>query len=308
MSKYEGQLSDRNVAMQFDASDPHSRKALGAEINSRRKRLGLTVEDLAIKARFDERTVGKALNGSPVRPKTIFQICKSVGLDLSEETDPDHRAADTYGSYSLRLFEKYSGSYEAFRWSYQDIRDILCSKFDVFWDKEKKCISFQESQKYNTKQGKTIDFSQSGCIHSSDESGLLHLLTVDQGSVRLITLLKMQPPDLCLRGCVLTQARTNLYRQPAISPILLRKRPHQANAEVASFSIGEMSQGDPGYGEIAAELREIEREVVRSTFAEMGDAERRRISQPVREMGLTTDNNLGVQPSVLSDEGRPLRN
>src|SRR5262249_19835281 len=123
-------------------------------------------------------------------------------------------------------------------------------------------LAFREMQRYGSPDLKCmIDFSQDGEVFISNTTGLIHLLTKAEGSLRLVTLTKLRASDRVIRGVVLTQAQGDFYYQPSVSPIYFQAaKPHVPLEELAQ-RIGPIQPGDPDYGYANATLNEIERKV-----------------------------------------------
>ena len=244
------------------------RKELGDRIDRTRRAQRMTLAALAVKAGYDERTIRYVIQGRPSKSRTISEICAALGIqDRVNSVETAEVTDDIHGGYSKKSFNIYMGHYAAFRWSYDLSGSIIRSRFDIAWSAEKNCAVFTENQIYrDATSSRIIDFSQDGEIYASDIAGLIHLMTITAGMVRVITLTKMQLPDPHLKGAVLTQARMTFYRRPAVSPILLRKLSDVPSTVEMDALVGEILPGKPEYNEVAAELRAVEREVLLSTI------------------------------------------
>ncbi|WP_424139645.1 helix-turn-helix transcriptional regulator [Roseomonas chloroacetimidivorans] len=249
------------------------RRNLGEKIGRFMRQQGMTQAQLALKAGYDERTIRNVLSGKPTRPRTVHHICEAVGLkDVGRSTfDVAEFADEAHGAYCSRTTAHYVGFYEGHRWSYDRSRRIVRSLFELSWSAEAKCMVFAEHQRYRDDAGRLVDFSQRGEMFSSENTGLIHLLTMWDGMLRVATLTKLAKGETTLRGVVLTQARLSFFRQPAVSPLVLRKmgRAPASEAEMAAL-MGEIAPGTGGYDVLARELREAERDVILSTFAMPG--------------------------------------
>jgi transcriptional regulator with XRE-family HTH domain len=282
------------------------RKELGRRIDSIRHAEGLSYAGLADRAGYDEKTVRSIVKGEPKRARTLLDVCKAVGIDLHAHSEIVEVADELHGGYTKRSLSRYVGRYLAYRWSYQDDLWIICSSYNFDWSETHHCMRFLEDQRYEDSRGKLVDFSQEGDIYTDNESGLLHLLTVAEGVLRLITVTRLQLPELTLKGCALTQSRAGIYR-PAVSPVFFKKVQDNLPLQEVGTSTGEIAPGDPGHAELAAELREIEHEVVRSTFA-MGVAGKRGLyRQESSKPGLVRKRDR-LQPVEQSRSDHPTRN
>jgi hypothetical protein len=106
-----------------------------------------------------------------------------------------------------------------------------------------------------------IDNSQSGHIHISQTTGLMHLVTSVEGAVRLITLTKMIGGEEIMRGAVLTQIDRDAHYLPAFSPIVLTKVRSYEPKKHRAMS-GPLGEHDEGYSFICAELHQTEARVI----------------------------------------------
>ena len=94
------------------------------------------------------------------------------------------------------------------------------------------------------------------------ETDMVHLLTTEEGGVRLITLTKKRGRDGAMRGAVLTQhSPKGHFHQPTVSPLVLVKI---ADGERATHEamVGPIAPSAADYARIWAELELAETEVV----------------------------------------------
>ena len=257
-------------------AEHNERVELADRIDRLRRQQRMTIADVALKAGYDERTVRNVLAAKPTKPRTLQHICEAVGLkDPGASVDVAEFADASHGAYCSKTTALYAGTYEAYRWSYDRSKSIVRSVFQLSWSSKSKAMTFTEHQRYVDATGRKVDFSQSGDLYTSDSTGLVHLLTIADGMLRLITLTKLQMPDLVMKGVVLTQARMSFYRQPAISPLLLHKLAEPLAEADLPMLMGEVAPGEGGYAALAAQLREVEQDVVLSTLAGPMPARRR---------------------------------
>jgi transcriptional regulator with XRE-family HTH domain len=245
--------------------DLAERKALGDRIDRARRLKGMTLAEVAHHVGYDERTIRNVINGQAAKPRTVREICEAVGLKMDDaRTAAVEIAEDQYGGYSSKAFNKYLGAYRAFRWSYETSNEAVSSLFTLGWSIERKCITFRETQKYRDAKDRPRDFSQSGDVYSSEDTGLLHLLTCIEGRLRLITLTRTLP---ILRGAVLTQSSKAMFQKPGVSPIVLTKLASQPDEETSAKLIGKIDRTSPDYDEVSDLLHSTEMEVVDSVFS-----------------------------------------
>lgn len=252
----------------MSTTDEERRRELGRRIKQRYQELGWSVEQLADKAGYDEKTVRNAINGAPIRPSTLLAIRKALNLDLSDDHPPAEIADDPHGGYTKKAFTKYVGRYAAHRWSYETPRHVMRTLFTLAWSSKSQCGMFREEQPTRIDSaGRQVNYSQSGEVFASNDAGVLHLLTIADGLLRLITITKLQPPDPVMRGSVLTQSRRTFYQQPAVSPMFLEKLDAGLSEDDASRLVGEVVPADSDYARIATMLGDVERDIVLCMFA-----------------------------------------
>jgi transcriptional regulator with XRE-family HTH domain len=240
------------------------RREIGDRIDRLRHAKRLTLTELASVAGYDERTARNVIQGKSTRYKTLMDFCEAVGIkSLEANTDVAQYADEVHGGYSRKSLRGYVGGYSASRWSYDATHNILKSYFEISWSSEHGLV-FSENQRYVGSYGKIIDFSQSGEIYANEETGLLHLVTIVEGMVRLITVTRLQSGGM-LKGAVLSQAREAFYRRPAVSPIFLQKLQQPLSEDELKSEVGELAPGSPSYDDTAKELRLIEQEILLST-------------------------------------------
>jgi transcriptional regulator with XRE-family HTH domain len=251
----------------MSATDEERRKEVGRLIKQRYQALGMTVEQLADKAGYDEKTVRNIIGGHSARQATVNAILQVLKVEVPDAGALTEITDDRHGGYTKRAFAKYAGRYAAYRWSYDTARYVIRTVFTLSWSSAHACGVFQENQRFKNAMGKLIDRSQGGEVYANNEASVLHLLTVNDGLLRLITLTKMQEFDTVMRGSVLTQSRRTFSQQPAISPVILEKLGDEVSDEGATRLVGEITPTEPDYAGIVAALDKTEREVVLSTFS-----------------------------------------
>jgi transcriptional regulator with XRE-family HTH domain len=248
--------------MSLEQLDDKGRIALGRRIEQARNKARLTLAQLAERAGYDERTVRNVIKGQKTRIATVEDICdvlqiRSVADDKAKSSPI---ADEMHGGYTLKHFDDYIGRFHAYRRSFTFPKNLVRSLYEITWSDEQSCLVFTETQRYRSSEmQRTQDYSQQGEIFISNTIGLLHLLTREEGALRLITLTKLRLDDQALQGIVLTQAQGPFYYQPSVSPIFLRKladADHQGEQP-----IGPIRPGDADYDEIDRALADIEKNI-----------------------------------------------
>jgi DNA-binding Xre family transcriptional regulator len=241
------------------------RKALGRRIDDERTKRGMTLKQLAEKAGCGEKTVRNVIEGQHARGTTVAELCTALEIQ-SGEVKPISISDGMHGGYTKTSFDEYIGCYFVYRRSFSFPRNILRSVFDVQWNAQRKCLRFDEYQRYDSSEHDTIvDYSQTGEIFVSSEIGLLHFVTTTRGAVRLITTSKFRrnvPTDLTMYGIVLTQAKKPLHYQPSTAVNIFEKASSSLSADDAKKQVSVLRQGDFDYDRLDVALTDAERRIV----------------------------------------------
>lgn len=209
-----------------EAHDCEKLKRIGKRIGDARDLKSLTLIQLANRANLDEKTVRTAISGHYVKPSSLTAICRALNIDLEEENLSAGIASEVLGGYNIEHYRDYLGCFIGYRRIFAQPELILRSIYRFSWqnDKGKQGLFFEEFQKYQpTASRRTIDYSQNGDIYISNNTGILQLLTVCKGALRLVSLTKMHGYEKIMCGIVLTQAQQSVFHRPSTSAIFLRK-------------------------------------------------------------------------------------
>lgn len=247
------------------------RSALSERIRRKMATQGWTQARLAKASGYDERTIRNVLNAQSTRHQTVVEICKALDLSLDGgEPEAADVAADQYGAYARSSFAHYEGRYFGYRRMFSKSRRILRTCYSILWNPKNRSLVFSEDQDIDAVLNAEVDgaHSHGGDIYISAHTGLIHLVTIYQGAVRLVTLTKMRGQTL--RGVVLTQSERTLFYQPSVSALLLKKIDRPVDSRSFEDRIGPLRSDDPDYERLHTELREIEGEVI--FFAQSQDA------------------------------------
>lgn len=211
---------------------------------------------------YDERTIRNVLGGRPVRNQTIIDICQALGIEpeLSDRNEHFEVAEELYGAYARGPFRTYEGGFFAYRRSFSAKPRLMRTVFELAWCDDPAGLIFHEHSRF-LKQQKVIDHSQSGHVYISPLTDLIHLLTTQQGAVRLITLTKMRGGEEIMRGIVLTQSEHRLFYQPSVSAMVLVKIPDYDGA-LHRPMVGPIDASADEYEALCGELDQTESEIV----------------------------------------------
>jgi transcriptional regulator with XRE-family HTH domain len=245
--------------MELEGLNEAARLMLGQRIERARHNKRLTLADLANRAGYDERTIRNVIKGQKTRVGTIEDICKVLEISVTERSNDT--ADEAHGRYTYNLYHEYIGLYYACRRSFSFPGSLLQSVYEIRWNKELGCLFFEETQRYRATFVRDIqDYSQCGEIFISGRIGLLHLVTMAEGAVRLVTLSKLGL-DGTMKGIVLTQAPGPFYWHPSVSPILFRKADPALSAEELHKAIGPIPPDSAEYQDLNQSLIDIEQNV-----------------------------------------------
>jgi hypothetical protein len=226
----------------------------------------LSPKALAQDAACNERTVRNFLNGKSVKDETLRRIVSAVGIDFDSvlaRKEPSSTSA-RHGLYSVDLVQGYVGCFYAYRFSFSVADRIIRSLFELRWDSERSCLIFREYHTYNSDHlGRLVSYDQSGEVFMSNSIGLVHLLTVDAGAVRLITLTRLHPQDEFMCGAVLTQSEWPGRYQPSTSPIYFQKILNGDHPQELIHAVGPARPSDPDYSGARRGLLQAQANVVR---------------------------------------------
>jgi transcriptional regulator with XRE-family HTH domain len=237
------------------------RKERARRIDKARLMKGWTRTQLADAAGYSEKTVFNLLAGKAVHNLTVVNVCQSLGIEpeLEDESQFVEVADAAYGEYPRGPHRKFEGGYFAYRRSFSSPARLMRTCFEIEWAEDEGLI-FREHSQFQSGR-RQVDNSQSGRVHISQTTGLVHLVTSVEGSVRLITLTKMIGGEDVMRGAVLTQIDRAAYYLPAFSPIVLRKL-RDFDLDKHRAMVGPIDDSAEEYEFICEELAHTERRVI----------------------------------------------
>ena len=240
------------------------RRSRAAKIDQARVNKAWTRTKLAEVSGYDVRTIRTVLSGDePVRDQTILGICKALGIaaELDDVETSIEVSGRQYGAYARAPYTHYEGGYFAYRRSFTYPKTFLRSLYELQWDEAEDFFHFREFQSYTSIENKPIDHSQAGKIYISPATDLIHLRTIHEGAVRLITLTKMRGSNSTMRGSVLTQSERTMFYQPSVSAIYLDKIAN-FNLSVHAKEVGPVTPDDQEYKSIEKTIETIEQDVM----------------------------------------------
>ena len=133
---------------------------------------------------YDERTIRNVLGAKPVRDQTIIDICQALGIepDLEDSSEYVEVADAEYGEYPRGPYRRYEGGYFAYRRSFNSLARLMRTCVEIEWAEDEGLI-FREHSQFQAGR-RQVDNSQSGRVHISQTTGLMHLVTCVEGAVR----------------------------------------------------------------------------------------------------------------------------
>ncbi|MEJ0013490.1 MAG: helix-turn-helix transcriptional regulator [Bauldia sp.] len=234
-----------------------------AAINRAIMMKGITQLMIAHDTGYDPKTIRKMINGQSVHPQTIIDTCEYLGVDFESffEQKSDARVADDeYGAYNYASVQEYLGDYYLYRRKFDPHMTCVCSAVKIFWSDVVNALAFHHDNKSSDASGATIDHSQAGLIHISPMIGLIHMVTIAKGAVRLITLHRMRFPENFLYGVLLTQSDEKLYWKPSVSPVVMEKVAVGGIPSASAFGV--VAEKSERYAGIANRLALAEKQFV----------------------------------------------
>ena len=108
--------------------------------------------------------------------------------------------------------------------------------------------------------------AHTGAVFMSSFTNLLHLQTIYEGSLRLITLTKMREPEGIMRGAIMTQSENLMSFQPTLSPIVLRRIPTYNVGKELPRDMKMITADESDYEFAAVQLGLTERHTIKLAF------------------------------------------
>ena len=217
----------------------------------------------AQRLRIAPNTLRKLTKGEPVSASVRIKISSELNLDESNYTSngaAQHGAngaalrpnglavapAAANGAASLdqvgHPLGDLVGDYLLVRRQYAARRALVESAVSISLDVDDGSLHFTETNPYVNGGGEKKVAQLNGCVHVSAYLATMHLVSIVQGGVRMVTLWKPCRDDML--GVVLSQTPNRNFYSPAVSPVLLRPVPDSL-LEPCPHAI---SEDDPRFG------------------------------------------------------------
>ncbi len=242
-------------------SDTEWRNRLAEKIKLAMKAKGWTQVKLAEVSGYDERTIRNILKGRSVKSLTQKDICSAVGLsieNIGQEDDPV--SIIELGGYSKASMDIYIGYYSIYRRSFTAEGEIVKAFCQVSWDDNENCLVFEEL--YNDKEHNAHKVLHSGTVYFALDTPLMHFLTTDRGSLRMITLTQIRMQDRMMRGAIISQVEKISFYQPTVSPIFFKLLGKKLDGET-NLDTGYVAKNTKEYDFAEKELIEVEKNILK---------------------------------------------
>jgi len=166
--------------------------------------------------------IEKALAATPnFSDKTIYRIEDALGktfLGTEEKADKDRSSAhEDLGAYSAKAARVYIGEYICFRPAFNNPKNLYAYLIDIEWNDDEACLVFQEKKRHD--EGRV----QRGKVYLPPRSSFVHLVTIDEGTVRHIIVSPIDR-DGAMKGLIQTlfNPAGTMYL-PVSAPFILKK-------------------------------------------------------------------------------------
>jgi len=145
-----------------------------------------------------------------------------AALPAAEELDPagasrSDVAARNYGGYLRANVAHLEGRYICFRPAFTAPGVVSAYLMDLRWDEAASCLTFEEKDRAD------VGHMQRGRVYIPDGRPFISLVTVEGGSIRVVTVSRPEPGESA-RGLIMTLSNpSGMQFTPASAPIVLRR-------------------------------------------------------------------------------------
>jgi transcriptional regulator with XRE-family HTH domain len=203
-------------------------QAIAARVREELARRRLSRQALADLAKISISTLEKALAGRrPFTLATTIRLEEALGAALRSpvRATPAGLAPETLGAYARPAVAWLEGEYLTLRPSFEAPGAVYAYRTEMAWDDAASCLVFREAARQDA------DFTQSGQVSLSNQSGHIYLVTNVQGQFRLITLGRPAIGGEMYGLLATLQAGHGSHLTPAAAPIAfipMRRAPDPA--------------------------------------------------------------------------------
>ena len=235
-------------------------KGIAERLNAHLAKRRLSSNDVANKAGVDRKTVDRLRGGQAVRLTTLQWIEQALKIDLAAQPaviEPDISPL-AYGGYRKQSVIDYTGTYTAYRRSFDTPGFVIASAMQVSWDESVPALRFSEDQLNRNQRGKSYQYHFGGDVLIPPNLGVMHFMVrSDDGRVRLIStsMPREEYDTLLIKGFLMTLNEIrDIGYYPVTSPVFLAK-----DRGGESTATGVIGDDDERYAWAADILADIEK-------------------------------------------------
>jgi transcriptional regulator with XRE-family HTH domain len=238
---------------------------LGKLIDSARRNRGLTIDEVARKTGYDERTIRNIISGKGARARTIQDVCECVCPQDSADNREVQAAAEELGGYTFESTKILWGDYLFVRPSFSNPTNLNAYIIHIRWEGSKATLVFEERSREDAK------YTQSGSVYLPPGQPFFHLLSTQLGAIRMYTVSRPDGDGL-LRGMISTVGNPKgaIYI-PVAAPIFLRRLQSNENPQ-----LGFITPENPAYLNYQEILASVTAEEFGTFAMNLNPTERRR--------------------------------
>lgn len=206
---------------------------------------GLSNQEIAEKAGYNEKVVRDIINRRCRTYKTVEEVCEVLSIKLQasleeaglhDDSESDH-SPNELGGYSREIYRRHVGIYTTVRPAYADPNRLKLYVTEIDWDSAIPALRFTERR--------TDSLGQNGHIYIAPTSAYMYLMTIKQGWVRTVLVSQLVNNSSIMRGIILSQFNiSGANHAPVCAPIVyIKDDPAQR-----PFPDDEIEQSDQNYG------------------------------------------------------------
>jgi hypothetical protein len=187
-------------------------------------------------------SINRLLKSSPATQQaTSFGVENSASNAPGDGERTSTGASRELGGYVRQATADLEGRYVCFRPSFGNQAVINSYIVIIRWDERRSCLVFEEQNRPDSVH------TQKGLVYVPDGKPFFSLVTMDNGSVRLVTVAR--PENGIARGLVMTLSNPQgTHFTPAAAPVVLRR------LDETTPQLGFIHRGAPDYDLYAMQL------------------------------------------------------
>ena len=205
-------------------------------------------------------------DGLSLKEQTLVSLIKVTKVDAGElGIDVEIPGSEPqYGGYDPEQLKEMVGTYFTFRRSFLTARNIVRGFLEIRIDEKKRCLAFEEFNKYVSDAGFDDETNYRGEIYINDTRTLFSLIAFQDGQMRATMtqgVIRAQGEGanpaargrLRLRGTLLTHGRARGGWQPTVSAVVAESLP-QSMWKTARKQTRTILPDDPEFAAAAVEI------------------------------------------------------